>query len=224
MTPGSGRPSWARTRPVSRLRATGYGLGDVQRDRDRGHPVGGVRGDGERHRPVAGQGRAAGVQRDGDHGAPARTQRDPTDVLRQPRHVGLDGVVPGERLGDRLRLRAAGAGAAADPVHARRRTAPERRLRGRRQGKLGPRHAGKIFTVGIEDTHFRILHGEDELAVRPRKVVTRRVASLAELSEALDEAADPQGVTLMEVMLPVQDVPPLLAVLSQAIASANVAA
>ncbi|MFI8791366.1 hypothetical protein [Streptomyces sp. NPDC055105] len=36
--------------------------------------------------------------------------------------------------------------------------------------KLGPRHAGRIVTaVVIEDTHFRILHGEDELAVRPRK-------------------------------------------------------
>ncbi|MEU3462946.1 hypothetical protein ABZ721_23745 [Streptomyces sp. NPDC006733] len=35
--------------------------------------------------------------------------------------------------------------------------------------KLGPRHAGKIVTVVIEDTHFRIFHGEDELAVRPRK-------------------------------------------------------
>ncbi|WP_258562971.1 hypothetical protein [Streptomyces phytophilus] len=35
--------------------------------------------------------------------------------------------------------------------------------------KLGPRHAGKIVTVVIEDTHFRILHDEDELVVRPRK-------------------------------------------------------
>lgn len=35
--------------------------------------------------------------------------------------------------------------------------------------KLGPRHAGKIVTVVIEDTHNRILHGEGELAVRPRK-------------------------------------------------------
>ncbi|MFD8079109.1 hypothetical protein ACFV3E_41475 [Streptomyces sp. NPDC059718] len=35
--------------------------------------------------------------------------------------------------------------------------------------KLDPRHAGKIVTVVIEDTHYRILHGEDELAVRPRK-------------------------------------------------------
>jgi transposase InsO family protein len=34
--------------------------------------------------------------------------------------------------------------------------------------KLGPRHAGKLVTVIIEDTCYRILHGEDELAVRPR--------------------------------------------------------
>nr|WP_245766796.1 helix-turn-helix domain-containing protein [Streptomyces colonosanans] len=37
--------------------------------------------------------------------------------------------------------------------------------------KLGPRHAGKIVTVVIKDTRYRILHGEDELAVRPRKNV-----------------------------------------------------
>lgn len=35
--------------------------------------------------------------------------------------------------------------------------------------KLGPRHAGKLVTVVIEDTHFRILHGEEELAVKPRR-------------------------------------------------------
>ena len=35
--------------------------------------------------------------------------------------------------------------------------------------KLGPRHAGKLVTVVIEDTHYQSLHGEDELAVRPRK-------------------------------------------------------
>ena len=35
--------------------------------------------------------------------------------------------------------------------------------------KLGPRHAGKLVTVVIEDTHLRILHGEEELAVRPRR-------------------------------------------------------
>jgi hypothetical protein len=35
--------------------------------------------------------------------------------------------------------------------------------------KLRPRHAGKLVTVVIEDTHLRILHGEEELAIRPRK-------------------------------------------------------
>lgn len=35
--------------------------------------------------------------------------------------------------------------------------------------KLGPRHAGKLVTVIIEDTCCRILHGEEELAVKPRK-------------------------------------------------------
>jgi hypothetical protein len=35
--------------------------------------------------------------------------------------------------------------------------------------KLGPRHAGKLVTVVIEDTHFRILHDQELLAVKPRK-------------------------------------------------------
>lgn len=35
--------------------------------------------------------------------------------------------------------------------------------------KLGPRHHGKIVTVIIEDTHLRVLHGEEENAVRPRR-------------------------------------------------------
>ncbi|MGW6425051.1 hypothetical protein ACWF82_20450 [Nocardia sp. NPDC055053] len=35
--------------------------------------------------------------------------------------------------------------------------------------KLGPRHRGKLVTVVIEDTHLRILHGEEEIAVRPRR-------------------------------------------------------
>lgn len=38
--------------------------------------------------------------------------------------------------------------------------------------KLGPRHAGKLVTVVIEDTHFRILHGDEELAIKPRKDTT----------------------------------------------------
>ena len=35
--------------------------------------------------------------------------------------------------------------------------------------KLGPRQAGKIVTVVIEDTHLRVLHGKEEIAARPRK-------------------------------------------------------
>lgn len=35
--------------------------------------------------------------------------------------------------------------------------------------KLGPRHRGKIVTVIIEDTHLRVSHGEEEIAVRPRR-------------------------------------------------------
>jgi hypothetical protein len=33
--------------------------------------------------------------------------------------------------------------------------------------KLGHRHCGKLVTVVIEDTHLRILDGEEEIAVRP---------------------------------------------------------
>nr|WP_211239301.1 hypothetical protein [Actinokineospora inagensis] len=42
--------------------------------------------------------------------------------------------------------------------------------------KLGPRHRGKLVTVVIEDTHLRVLHGDEEIAVRPRqslKPITR---------------------------------------------------
>lgn len=35
--------------------------------------------------------------------------------------------------------------------------------------KLGPRHRGKLVTVVIEDTHLRILHGDEEIPVRPRR-------------------------------------------------------
>lgn len=35
--------------------------------------------------------------------------------------------------------------------------------------KPGLRHRGEIVTVVIEDTHLRILHGEEEIAVRPPK-------------------------------------------------------
>jgi hypothetical protein len=38
--------------------------------------------------------------------------------------------------------------------------------------KLGPRHAGKRVTIVIEDTCFRILHGDEELAIKPRRDTT----------------------------------------------------
>nr|WP_243795023.1 hypothetical protein [Saccharopolyspora gloriosae] len=35
--------------------------------------------------------------------------------------------------------------------------------------KLGKRHAGKLVTVVIEDTHLRVLHNGEEIALRPRR-------------------------------------------------------
>ena len=35
--------------------------------------------------------------------------------------------------------------------------------------KLGPRHRGKLLTIVIEDTYLRILDGDEEIAVRPRR-------------------------------------------------------
>ena len=35
--------------------------------------------------------------------------------------------------------------------------------------KLGARHVGKLVTVVIEDTHYRVLHDDEEIAVRPRR-------------------------------------------------------
>ncbi len=38
--------------------------------------------------------------------------------------------------------------------------------------KLGQRHAGKLVTVVIENTHYRVLHDGEEVAVRTRKDTT----------------------------------------------------
>jgi transposase InsO family protein len=58
----------------------------------------------------------------------------------------------------------------AGSIAARRRVHPDGRIMVNKQAmKLGPRHAGKLVTVIIEDTCYRILHGEEELAVKPRK-------------------------------------------------------
>lgn len=35
--------------------------------------------------------------------------------------------------------------------------------------KVGARHAGKTVTVIIEDTHYRVLHGQEEITVKARK-------------------------------------------------------
>lgn len=34
---------------------------------------------------------------------------------------------------------------------------------------ISVRHRGKIVTVTIEDTHVRVLHGEEEITVHPRR-------------------------------------------------------
>lgn len=43
---------------------------------------------------------------------------------------------------------------------------------GNQRMKVGKAHVGKIVTVVIEDTCFRVRHGEEELAVRPRNDTT----------------------------------------------------
>ncbi|MDS1272367.1 hypothetical protein RIF23_18935 [Lipingzhangella sp. LS1_29] len=35
--------------------------------------------------------------------------------------------------------------------------------------RLGSRHCGKLVTVVVEDTHLRVLRGEEEITARPRK-------------------------------------------------------
>jgi hypothetical protein len=58
----------------------------------------------------------------------------------------------------------------AGSIAARRRVHPDGRIMVNKQPmKLGPRHAGKLVTVIIEDTCYRILHGEEEIAVKPAK-------------------------------------------------------
>lgn len=43
---------------------------------------------------------------------------------------------------------------------------------GSQRMKLGRGNAGKIVTVVIEDTYFRILHGKEEIATRSRRSTT----------------------------------------------------
>jgi hypothetical protein len=56
---------------------------------------------------------------------------------------------------------------------------------------LGPRHRGKIVTV-IEDTHLRVVHGEEEIAVYPRrnlKPITRFHVSGAGANHKMRQAS-----------------------------------
>lgn len=59
----------------------------------------------------------------------------------------------------------------------------------RQRLKLGKRNAGKLVTVIIEDTYFRILHEGEELAVKQRRdtgpVTMLRVVSKREDSQKL---------------------------------------
>jgi hypothetical protein len=68
--------------------------------------------------------------------------------------------------------------------------------------KLGPRHAGKLVTVIIEDTCLRILHGEEELAVKPRRDTTpiTRLHVMASTPSTHDvtDALRPNGCTCPE--------------------------
>jgi transposase InsO family protein len=94
----------------------------------------------------------------------------------------LAGTWPCPLTADRA-ARLSGARAAATPlppppmpagsIAARRRVHASGRIMVNNQPiKLGPRHAGKLVTVIIEDTCYRILHGEEELAIKPRRDTT----------------------------------------------------
>jgi transposase InsO family protein len=112
-----------------------------------------------------------------------------TVVLRLDGHLmhaiaagALAGTWPCPVTADKA-ARLPGARAAATPlpppplpagsIRAQRRVHASGRIMVSRQPiKLGHRHAGKLVTVIIEDTHFRILHGEEELAIKPRRDTT----------------------------------------------------
>ncbi|WP_297547871.1 hypothetical protein [Amycolatopsis sp.] len=45
----------------------------------------------------------------------------------------------------------------------------------RQRLRIGRTHAGKIVTIVIEDTHFRVLHGDEELALHARDPQARPI-------------------------------------------------
>jgi len=79
-------------------------------------------------------------------------------------------------------------------IAARRRVHADGRIMVNKQPmKLGPRHAGKLVTVIIEDTCYRILHGEEELAVKPRRDTSPRPRPRRNpaIGQRLSDFADP---------------------------------
>jgi transposase InsO family protein len=41
--------------------------------------------------------------------------------------------------------------------------------------RVGRIHAGKVVTIVVEDTHFRVLHGDEELSLHPRNPTSRPI-------------------------------------------------
>jgi Integrase core domain len=86
--------------------------------------------------------------------------------------------LPAERAAQLAGARAAATSLPPPPlpprsIAARRRVHASGRIMVNRQPiKLGPRHAGKLVTVVIEDTCYRILHNGEELAIKPRRDTT----------------------------------------------------
>jgi hypothetical protein len=128
----------------------------------------------DRGRPMPGRLRSGAQHRGPAPGRPphARHRRRCSD-----RHLALPAA---RRSGGPA---APGARAAATPlppaplptgsIRAHRRVHASGRIMVNRQPiKLGPPHAGKLVTVVIEDTHYRILYGEEELTIKPCRDTT----------------------------------------------------
>lgn len=68
--------------------------------------------------------------------------------------------------------RAAASPLPAGPIAARRGYPDDRIMLNKQPVNLGPRRAGKLVTVIIDDTCYSILHGEEELAAKPQRHLT----------------------------------------------------
>jgi hypothetical protein len=59
----------------------------------------------------------------------------------------------------------------------------------RQRLRIGTTHAGKIVTILVEDTHFRVLDGDHELATHPR-TTNHPVTRVKAWSRTQDEGKD----------------------------------